>query len=86
MHADRRVHQRRAANFLVQHSAATGAIDYARDISTGGIFVTSPHLPTVGDTVQVQFSPERGQQLVVAFCRVARVTAEGFGAEFVWSA
>jgi hypothetical protein len=86
MHADRRVHERRAANFLVQHTAATGAIDYARDISQSGIFVATAHRPAVGETVQMQFSPDRGQKLVVAFCRVARVTPDGFGAEFVWSA
>jgi hypothetical protein len=86
MHADRRIHPRRDANFLVQHTAAAGAVDYARDISESGIFVASAHRPGVGDTVQVQFSPDRGQRFVVAFCRVARVTPDGFGAELVWSA
>jgi hypothetical protein len=86
MHLDRRIHERRDAKFLVQHTSTTGGIpelDYARDISEGGIFVSTARKLNVGETVQVQFSPDRGDRLVVAFCRVARVTPEGFGAQFV---
>jgi hypothetical protein len=86
MHANRRRHERHDAKFLVQHSSTVGAVpelDYARDISEGGIFVATARKRSVGDTVQVQFSPDRGGQLVVAFCRVARVTPEGFGAAFI---
>ena len=57
--------------------------DYARDVSDGGIFVTTTLKPVIGETVQLQFSPDRGGRLVVAFCRVARVTPDGFGAAFV---
>jgi hypothetical protein len=86
MHANRRRHERHDAKFLVQHSSSVGAVpdmDYARDISDGGIFVSTARKHSVGDTVQVQYSPDRGGQLVVAFCRVARVTPEGFGAAFI---
>lgn len=71
---------------LVQHQVAVGdgfEIDYARDLSRGGLFIDTRKRFVRGSTVHVQFSPTRDSRLVSAFCRVTHVSDKGMGAEFV---
>lgn len=71
--------------FLVQHQSGAGdvEVDYATDLSKGGLFIaTRKPLPREA-TVHVQFSPAKDARLVSAFCRVTHVTPSGVGAEFV---
>ena len=79
--SDRRRHPRTPVTLLVQHDGEE--IDYATDLSPGGLFIQTRRPATRGATVQVQFSPNRDSNLVHAFCRVARVTPEGMGAAFL---
>jgi hypothetical protein len=85
MPSDRRAHARHPVRLLVQHQAGerTPVVDYATDVSRGGLFVRTRHLPGRDETVHVQFAPAKDARTVEAFCRVARVTEEGFGAAFV---
>jgi hypothetical protein len=71
---------------LVQHQVAVGDtfdIDYATDLSRGGLFIETRKPFAPDSTVHVQFAPGRDSQLVSAFCRVTHVSARGIGAEFV---
>lgn len=73
-------------SFLVQHQAQADDgldVDYARDLSRGGLFITTRKPMSPKATFHVQFSPRKDAQLVSAFCRVTHVTEEGVGAEFV---
>jgi hypothetical protein len=83
---ERRRHPRQPVRILVQHTNAPDdalQIDYARDLSPGGLFIASRAKVAPNATLHVQFSPSRDSRMVHAFCRVARVTEEGFGAQFV---
>ncbi|MFT3714179.1 MAG: PilZ domain-containing protein [Archangium sp.] len=72
--------------FLVQHQASVDDavdVDYASELSKGGLFIsTSKHLEPKS-TLHVQFAPKKDAHLVSAFCRVKEVRADGFSAEFV---
>lgn len=72
--------------FLVQHQAAVDDVvdvDYASELSRGGLFIsTTKHLAPKA-TLHVQFAPKKDAHLVSAFCRVKEVRADGFSAEFV---
>jgi len=84
--ADRRRHPRIPVTLLVQHQAEAGAahdVDYATDLSTGGLFIRTRRPALPGATLQVQFAPGKDSCLIQAYCRVARVTPEGMGAAFV---
>lgn len=73
-------------SFLVQHQAHADDgidVDYARDLSRGGLFISTRKPMSPKATLHVQFSPRKDAQLVSAFCRVTQVTAEGVSAEFV---
>ncbi len=85
MSHERRAHARHPVRILVQHQAGALApeIDYATDLSRGGLFVQTRRVPGPNDTIHVQFAPGRDARTVEAFCRVARVTPDGFGAAFV---
>lgn len=83
---DRRIATRKPVRFLVQHQSSTeGAseIDYACDLSEGGLFIRSRATPVPQATVHVQFAPAKDAPLVSTFARVTHVTPEGFGAAFV---
>ena len=78
--------QTQPMSFLVQHQAHAWDsldVDYARDLSRGGLFITTRKPMTPKATLHVQFAPRKDAQLVSAFCRVTHVTPEGVGAEFV---
>ena len=71
---------------LVQHHENTDApyeVDYASDLSTGGLFIKTHNVAQLGSTIHVQFAPAKDARMVQAFCRVARVTPNGVGAEFL---
>lgn len=70
--------------FLVQHQVNDSVdVDYASNLSRGGLFIstTKPIAPKA--TLHVQFAPKRDAQLVSAFCRVKEVRPDGIAAEFV---
>ena len=86
MSQERRQHSRHPVRILVQHHENTDApyeVDYASDLSTGGLFIKTHNVLPLGATIHVQFAPAKDARMVEAFCRVARVTAAGVGAEFV---
>ena len=77
---------RKSVRFLVQHQASSEGgyeLDYARDLSPGGLFIASRATPAPSATVHVQFAPKKDAALVSTFARVTHVTSEGFGAAFV---
>lgn len=83
---ERRVGNRKPVRFLVQHQSSTETgyeIDYASDLSAGGMFIASRATPPRHATVHVQFAPGKDAPLVSAFARVTHVTPNGFGTEFV---
>ena len=84
--SERRAHTRHAVRILVQHHEHTDTpyeVDYASDLSTGGLFIKTRTTPPLGTTIHVQFAPAKDARMVEAFCRVARITPTGVGAEFV---
>ena len=86
MDSDRRAHPRHRVRILVQHHEKTGApyeVDYATDLSTGGLFIKTHSAPAPGSTIHVQFAPAKDARMVEAFCRVSRVTPNGVAAQFV---
>lgn len=83
---DRRVAPRVPVRLLVQYQVSSGEsfdIDYATDLSRGGLFIETRKPFAADSTLHVQFAPHRDSQLVSAFCRVTHVTTEGIGAQFV---
>jgi uncharacterized protein (TIGR02266 family) len=83
---ERRRFPRLPVNLLVQHQSTLSApeqVDYATDLSQGGLFIHTATPAEKGAVVQVQFAPQRDSRLISAYCRVARVTPRGMGAEFV---
>ena len=84
--SDRRAHPRHPVRILVQHHQRTDEpyeVDYASDLSHGGLFIKMRQPVPAGTTLHVQFAPARDARMVEAFCRVARVAGEGLGVEFV---
>ncbi len=72
--------------FLVQHQGRideTFDVDYASNLSRGGLFISTAKPMTPKETLHVQFAPMKDAQLVSAFCQVKEVTPEGVCAEFV---
>jgi hypothetical protein len=72
--------------FLVQHQAAADGVvdvDYASELSRGGLFISTTRLLAPKATLHVQFAPKKDAQLVSAFCRVKEVRPDGIAAEFV---
>jgi hypothetical protein len=83
---ERRQTPRLPVRLLVRHQSdgeMSPVVDYASDLSHGGLFIQTSRAVHKDETLQVEFAPMRDARLVVAFCRVARVTAQGIGAEFV---
>lgn len=83
---ERRTATRKPVRILVQHQSSTETgyeVDYASDLSAGGMFIASRVTPPRHATVHVQFAPAKDAPLVSAFARVTHVTAHGFGTEFV---
>lgn len=83
---DRRKETRHAVRLLVRHQAdgeVSPVVDYASDLSHSGLFIQTDRAVRPDDTLHVEFAPLRDARLVVAFCRVARVSARGIGAEFL---
>ena len=86
MLSDRRAYTRHSVRILVQHHENTDVpyeVDYASDLSTGGLFINTHAAPAPGSTIHVQFAPAKDARMVEAFCRVARVTPHGVAAQFV---
>lgn len=86
MSPERRAHARHSVRILVQHHENTDApyeVDYASDLSTGGLFIKTQNMVPLGTTIHVQFAPAKDARMVQAFCRVARITPNGVGAEFL---
>ncbi|MHB8874135.1 MAG: PilZ domain-containing protein [Myxococcaceae bacterium] len=83
---ERRRHPRTPVSLLVQHQNEPGGepeVDYATDLSPGGLFIRTPRPARRGQTLQVQFAPAKDSHLIQAYCQVMRVTHEGMGAAFV---
>lgn len=77
---------RTSMRFLVQHQSHADEgfeVDYATDLSRGGLFIATRKSLSPQATVHVQFSPGKDARLVSAFCRVTHVTPAGVGAQFV---
>ncbi|GEM_PF-2083800 len=86
MSPERRAHTRHPVRILVQHHEKTDApyeVDYASDLSKAGLFIATHNVAPLGSTIHVQFAPAKDARMVEAFCRVARVTPTGLGAEFL---
>ena len=85
MNRDRRIHNRKYVQLLVQHQpidAAVASIDYASDLSIGGLFIaTKSPLPAM-TRFQVQFSPSRDERMITADCEVTHVKSTGMGVRF----
>ncbi len=72
--------------FLVQHQAAVddaAEVDYASDLSRGGLFISTNKPLTTKSTLHVQFAPRKDAQLISAFCQVTDVTPDGVTAAFL---
>ncbi len=72
--------------FLVQHQAAVddaAEVDYASDLSRGGLFIATSRPLAKRSTLHVQFAPRKDAQLISAFCQVTDVTPQGVTAAFV---
>jgi hypothetical protein len=83
---ERRRFPRLPVAVLVQHQAALTSpqrVDWATNLSRSGLFIHTAMPAELGTTVHVQFAPQKDACLLSAYCRVARVTPNGMGAEFV---
>jgi hypothetical protein len=83
---ERRATPRVSVRFLVQHQSSPDEgfeVDYATDLSRGGLFINTRKALPPQSTVHVQFAPAKDARLVSAFCRVTHVTPQGVGAQFV---
>jgi hypothetical protein len=83
---ERRRFSRLPVNLLVQHQTAPTApqrVDFASNLSQGGLFLHTRLEMELGTVLQVQFAPQRDSRLVSAYCRITRVTPNGLGAEFI---
>ena len=72
--------------FLVQHQGNTDEsfdVDYATDLSRGGLFIATHKAMPAKSTLLVQFAPMKDAQLVSAFCQVTDVTPHGVSAQFL---
>jgi hypothetical protein len=83
---ERRSMPRSSVRILVQHQSHPGEdfqVDYATDLSRGGLFIATQKPLTAQSTVHVQFAPAKDARLVSAFCKVTHVTPAGVGAQFI---
>ncbi len=76
--------------FLVQHSGGSDDnfdgsfdVDYATNLSRGGLFIATAKPMAPRSTLHVQFAPKKDAQLVSAFCQVTDVQPDGVNAKFV---
>lgn len=72
--------------FLVQHQGGTDEsfdVDYATDLSRGGLFISTLKPLAQSSTLHVQFAPKKDAQLVSAFCQITDVRPDGVSARFV---
>ena len=72
--------------FLVQHQGGSDEsfdVDYASNLTRGGLFISTVKALPPRSTLHVQFAPKKDAQLVSAFCQVMDVTPEGVNAQFV---
>ncbi|MBX7100623.1 MAG: PilZ domain-containing protein [Myxococcaceae bacterium] len=86
MTQDRRVHPRLPVRLLVQHQTEPESafeVDYAVDLSQGGLFLQTSRALEPNSTLHLQFAPARDARVIECFCRVARVTPDGVGAAFL---
>lgn len=87
MSSDRRAYIRTALNAMVSvtHPTLGKRVYHTRDISDGGIFISvesDEELPQLGDRVDVQVQGLPVPAPVLAM-EVVRMTADGFGLQFV---
>ena len=70
--------------FLVQHTSldGVGTVDYASDLSIGGLFLATQNPPPSKTRVQVHFSPTRDERMVTVDAEVAHVKTGGVGLQF----
>ena len=79
-------HEPARMRFLVQHQAAVNDaadVDYASDLSRGGLFINTSKPMAKQATLHVQFAPRKDARLISAFCQVTDVTPEGVTARFL---
>ncbi len=77
---------RSPVRLLVQHQSSVDGgidVDYATDLSKGGLFLATQKPLPPQSTLHVQFAPAKDARLVSAFCRVTHVTPAGVGTEFI---
>lgn len=65
------------------HADLPAEVDYATDVSPGGLFIKTSKPAAANSTIHVQFHPAKDGRVVEAFCKVTRVTDEGMGAAFL---
>jgi hypothetical protein len=83
---ERRIAERKPVRILVKHQSSSDGgyeVDYASDLSTGGMFIASRSTPPRRATVHVQFSPGKDALVVSTFALVTHVSSLGFGAAFI---
>lgn len=91
MSKERRKHPRRPAGRNLQIRTAGTGISYTvslRDVSKGGAFILTTHLPTLGDTITFEILDEyglimtTGQGQVVRLVDTAHDATTGFAIHF----
>ena len=75
-----------STGFLVQYQGGADEafdVDYATDLSRGGLFISTLKPLAQSSTLHVQFAPKKDAQLISAFCQITDVLPDGVKARFV---
>jgi uncharacterized protein (TIGR02266 family) len=84
---ERRRHPRVPVTLRIRRQTTTHSptdVEYATDLSEGGLFIRTRDTAKPGTTLQVAFSPgQNSSKEVEARGRVVRVTKEGMAIEFI---
>src|SRR5438270_483985 len=84
---ERRRAARRTVNFKVQHKdpkTKRTVFDFAKDLSSGGIFLRTQRQRPIGATLDMEFpidEPTESRRVKVT-CEITRVTPEGIAVRF----
>jgi hypothetical protein len=83
--SEKRRHPRMPVILKVKRAATVHQpeqVDYATDLSEGGLFIRTDNRPRVGTYMKLEFTPLPGSLSVTTECRVVRVSSEGVAIEF----
>jgi hypothetical protein len=87
MGSERRRHPRVPVTLRIRRQTTTHAptdVEYATDLSEGGLFIRTTETAKAGTTVSLAFSPgQNAAKEIEARGRVVRVTSEGMAIEFI---